>query len=205
LEKDAAELISAFIKSGKITGHDFSVSQQEQDKLENALAGMLQQAHYLGETYGRLMVDHTARAAYEEGTMILRDISIGRFFTRAKEIVSGIVGRIRDIVSGIFSKGGTTEEAEEAVDNLLDHLPDTIATTEIHTEVEDAVLETLKDNGTEQVEWICEPGACETCQDNEDQGLIDIGDSFSSGHDNPPAHPNCRCVTMIPLKDESDK
>jgi hypothetical protein len=33
----------------------------------------------------------------------------------------------------------------------------------------------------------------EICQDNEDEGPIPIGETFSSGDDAPPAHNNCRC------------
>lgn len=33
----------------------------------------------------------------------------------------------------------------------------------------------------------------EDCQENGDQGPIDLDESFASGDDAPPAHPNCRC------------
>ena len=39
------------------------------------------------------------------------------------------------------------------------------------------------------------------CQDNADDGPIDIDDQFSSGDDTVPAHPNCRCVVTFETDD----
>jgi SPP1 gp7 family putative phage head morphogenesis protein len=43
----------------------------------------------------------------------------------------------------------------------------------------------------------------EGCQDNEDEGPIDLEDDFPSGDSEPPAHPNCRCALVPHLPDES--
>lgn len=40
---------------------------------------------------------------------------------------------------------------------------------------------------------IAEPDCCEICQDCEDEGWIDQDAVFSSGDDEPPFHPNCKC------------
>jgi len=37
-------------------------------------------------------------------------------------------------------------------------------------------------------------GNCEDCEDNATDGDIDMDALFSSGHDEPPAHPNCTCT-----------
>ena len=44
--------------------------------------------------------------------------------------------------------------------------------------------------------WLTMGEACDVCQDNEDDGPIDLDDDFSSGDDAPPGHPNCRCVLL---------
>jgi hypothetical protein len=37
---------------------------------------------------------------------------------------------------------------------------------------------------------------CPICEENEEQGPIDLGDEFASGDDAPPAHPNCKCALV---------
>lgn len=41
--------------------------------------------------------------------------------------------------------------------------------------------------------WLAAADSCDDCIDNEDDGPIDMDDTFTTGDDSPPAHPNCRC------------
>jgi len=43
------------------------------------------------------------------------------------------------------------------------------------------------------LEGSSQSGSCETCDDNVDAGWIDSEDSYPSGDDGPPFHPNCTC------------
>jgi hypothetical protein len=48
----------------------------------------------------------------------------------------------------------------------------------------------------EQKRWIADATACETCQENEDLGWIDMDDVFLGVFgviDDAPAHPSCGC------------
>lgn len=49
-----------------------------------------------------------------------------------------------------------------------------------------------------QKEWILGPNPCEVCQANASQGPIGLDDSFDSGDDTAPSHPNCECA-VIPV------
>lgn len=42
--------------------------------------------------------------------------------------------------------------------------------------------------------WVTSDDPCPTCEDNADQGWIDADETFDSGDDEPPAHPNCECT-----------
>lgn len=53
-----------------------------------------------------------------------------------------------------------------------------------------------------QKEWYADAEACDECLDNMDDGPIDLDDTFSSGDDEPPAHPNCECSLNGYLPDE---
>lgn len=43
------------------------------------------------------------------------------------------------------------------------------------------------------------------CEENGDEGSIDLDDVFPSGDSEPPAHPNCRCSVSPVLLDEEDE
>jgi hypothetical protein len=144
-------------------------------------------------TYGKLMVDRQAQGAHENGTLILKDLGIVSFLKKAKDLVLGIVSRIRDTVSNVFSKGGDSSDAQETVTHMLEYLPVMAAATAIHTEVEDAVMDVFDDEEVEQVECVCEPDACQLCLDNQDAGPIKRGEEFPSGHKSSPFHFSCRC------------
>lgn len=194
MEKRAARLISELIKSGKIVAHDF-VLYGNWEETEQELAKILQQASGLGKQYGYAMIEHQERA------ISAKDVAIGTalylFLKRAKDIVSGIVGRVRDVVAQTIDDGGSVEDAQSAVDELLDSLPETVATTEIHTEVEQAVADVFEEKGVEMVECVCSPGACENCLANEEEGPIERDTAFETGDTLPPFHFRCRCI-MVP-------
>lgn len=165
--------------------------QGDQEQLEQELATLLQQASALGEQYGLAMIKHQERAISLGGGII------GRFLQRAKDIVFGIVGRVRDIVSNILGNGGTAEDAQDAVDNLLESMPEIVAETEVHAEIEQAVADVFEINGVGMIDWVTSPGACPLCETNEEAGPLPRGSSWPSGDERPPAHPSCKC-NLVP-------
>lgn len=51
--------------------------------------------------------------------------------------------------------------------------------------------------------WEPDEGACTICIANADQGAIELEDKFLSDDDAPPAHPNCECVLVPVVGDDS--
>lgn len=195
LEKQMSSLILSFLKSGKISSKNYTVAQDAQDKLEQELAQCLQQANALGAQYGSAMVKH------QEASLAAKMAALAYFLKRAKNLAVGLIGRVRDAVSKVFSDGGTVSDAEEAVTHVLDYLPDQASATAIHAEVEDAVMAVFDDEDIEEVEVVCEPGACQMCLENQDAGPIKRGEEFPSGHTSSPFHNCCRC-NVVPSKGE---
>jgi hypothetical protein len=68
----------------------------------------------------------------------------------------------------------------------------TIATTEMNSAMSIASMDTYRENGVEQVEWIGLE-ACDYCQDNIDASPLPVGEEFPTGDTEPPGHANCRC------------
>ena len=52
--------------------------------------------------------------------------------------------------------------------------------------------------------WYPDEGACPICLANADDGSIDLDADFSSGDDAPPAHPNCECVLIPEVEEETE-
>lgn len=90
-------------------------------------------------------------------------------------------------------------------DDISNYRGDMIARTETANAMGSGNLATMQENNVEQIEWVTAGGnPCPICQDNEDASPIDVGDSFPSGDDSEPAHPNCECYTQGVLVDPED-
>ena len=79
---------------------------------------------------------------------------------------------------------------------LLRDRRETIARTEQRQATEEGMNEIAKARGAQ---WKISISAgddlvSDICEDNEAQGYIPIDQAFSSGHDTPTYHPNCRCT-----------
>ena len=70
----------------------------------------------------------------------------------------------------------------------------TIAITEQNRAMSFSSIERYKEAGLQKMEWaVSDP--CNICAKNEGQ-VIQIGQTFASGDQQPPAHPHCRCVLL---------
>lgn len=97
------------------------------------------------------------------------------------------------------SYGKTAQEIRESFDGMTRQRSITIATNEVGNAYEQGNMEfaqSLKDNGITMVKQWNTSGddlVSEICQMNEDEGPIPINQYHQSGHQQPLAHPNCRC------------
>lgn len=132
-----------------------------------------------------------------------RAISLGGtrdLLNRAKSIVAGILDHVREAISNALDNGDDLGDGLSQADivgmtmnDLIESMPELIAETETVGVIESAVLNTLKDGGVQQMQWLCEPDACEDCQHLADSDPVDVNEEFEGGVDGPPLHPHCRC------------
>jgi hypothetical protein len=84
---------------------------------------------------------------------------------------------------------------------------DLIARTEVGNANSQGALQGMKgarDIGVSiKKSWLASAGCCDDCQDNEDEGPIDLDEDFPSGDNAPLAHPNCGCVLVSEIGDDS--
>lgn len=63
----------------------------------------------------------------------------------------------------------------------------------------------LIDPATTTKEWVAEADACDDCAELDTEQVL-LDDSFSSGDEMPPAHPNCRCsAVLVPDGEPTEK
>ena len=79
----------------------------------------------------------------------------------------------------------------------------TIAITETNRVSSYAAMETYKEFGLEQHEWL-PINPCDVCALN-DGAVVNIGSPFPSGVTQPPQHPNCRCALIPVIPDMSEQ
>lgn len=83
---------------------------------------------------------------------------------------------------------------------------DTIARTEMKTADSEGAMAGWKASGLKmKKEWVrsADESECDICEANEAQGPIDLNDTFESGDETSPAHPNCECA-VLPVIDEEN-
>lgn len=134
---------------------------------------------------------------------------------RAAELVTDIEDSTRDELRGIIARG---IDAGATRDDILEEIEGSrlfsedraalIADTEIRMANGQGRLEgyrAARDAGVKLKKvWVTDGDPCPSCQENEDAGPIDLDESFPSGDDIDPAHPNCYCSTTTEIEEEDD-
>ena len=92
--------------------------------------------------------------------------------------------------------GAVAQAIKGRFGNFSVHRANMIAHTEMGNAMSLGARERAESLGSQQKEWIAvgDERTSEECMTNMAQGRIPVGQSFSSGHDQPLAHPLCRCA-----------
>jgi phosphohistidine phosphatase len=106
--------------------------------------------------------------------------------------------RLRNAVADAWDAGGSFDQITGAIQDTMEGFSDFRAEMIAQTEANDAYnagRSAMADElGMEEKSWETQSGnPCDVCLGNEGDGWIDIGEDFSSGDDEPTAHPNCEC------------
>ncbi len=174
------------------------------EALEVKLANMTTSAYLSGDvdmvTWGRtaggLPIPY-------EGPPMDRAVSFAK--ARSAELVKGLDDetrrRMATVISGaIQDKTGLPKLAQaihKHFEDMRNYRSLMIARTETANALEQAFMDRAEDMGVDMKEWVTfDP--CEICEQNEREGVVPLHHVFSSGHERPPAHPNCRCA-LVPV------
>lgn len=131
-----------------------------------------------------------------EASDLLKDKGFQALLRAAGISVKGISDTTLDQMGTLLAEGADRGDSIDTIaGSLLDLIdnPDRaylIANTEINRAVSDSSLDTFREMGLTQWEWLVSDGACPECQEMADSGPIDLSDDA----DQPPLHPGCRCA-----------
>lgn len=105
--------------------------------------------------------------------------------------------RLAQVISeGIEQKRGIpglASDIRKEFDDMTKRRAEMIARTETNDALSQAFMDRAHDMNITGKEWVT-ADPCEICAGNEAEGIVPIDHIFSSGHERPPAHPNCRCA-----------
>jgi len=110
--------------------------------------------------------------------------------------------RLAQVISeGIESKSGIpklSRNIRSEFRHMKRYRSEMIARTETNDALSQAFMDRAHDMKIDGKEWVTSD-PCEICEENEAEGVVPIDHVFSSGHERPPAHPNCVCA-LAPAK-----
>lgn len=118
---------------------------------------------------------------------------------------------IRADIEQAINEGWSTDKLKDTLSEnyaFSDSRAETIARTEIAKADMEGNMAAYRASGVVMgKEWVLgnegDGIECDECMANAAQGPIDLNESFNSGDDAPPLHPNCRC-TVIPVLMETE-
>ncbi len=145
-----------------------------------------------------------------------RAIAVAR--ERAADMVTQITESTRNDLRIIISSGIDSQLTRDDIADLIQSTdPDVfsqdraqlIAATEMRIANGEGALAGMQEVAAlgvdVQKEWLPDAEPCEICQGNADQGPIPLDESFESGDDTTPAHPNCMCTLISFINQQGEQ
>lgn len=161
-------------------------SHGDKEACVQTLVSILEQAQAIGHA-------HVAQEEPQE-----RAIAWGGKFqdllSSAWNIVNHFVNRIAQWFTG--QQASDEPITEEAIVEKVDSLAGQVASVEVHAAIEEDIVRELTLAGVKKVKSVCEPDACQDCQDKAAADPVSIDE-----YEPPPYHGRCRCGT-IPADEE---
>ena len=123
------------------------------------------------------------------------------------QITDGTREMLRSDVTTAMQEGWSNDRlSDELQDNYAfsEERADMIARTETARADAQGNLAGYKASGqVESKEWLTAPDCCDECQEIDGE-IVGLDETFSTGDDGPPLHPNCRCSVLPVLIEESE-
>lgn len=111
-----------------------------------------------------------------------------------KGLVDTSIERIGNSIADSLAKGDSPDTAAKAVAEVVEDTSrsESIANTEYARAMTASSMDTYKEAGVKELEWMAEGDACPECEENEAASPLPTGDEWPNG--DVPVHTNCRCA-----------
>lgn len=183
------------VEASDLDGWDWDWWERYGDDVIEELARVFELAALAAEPNASvpLMQLEAASWARQRGAQLLRldgEASLVRFTQR----------RVRELVAQAIENGDSLQALARTLRQdfaFSTERATTIARTESATALGQGAKRASISQGRNEKRWMTQGDDhvdSPQCASNAGQGWIKLGDSFQSGHDTIPAHPNCRCV-----------
>lgn len=119
-----------------------------------------------------------------------------------REIDATTREKLSEIVADLGGKGDSEDQINDAIKaqfrDWQKQRSESIAEYEVSTAYHNGMSDTAdgyaqSTGASVEKQWSADPDACPICEENAELEWIPIDQSFPSGVDEPPQHPNCRC------------
>ncbi len=107
--------------------------------------------------------------------------------------IKGVINK--DVAKGVTDLGQIKKDIGFLLSDQKAWKVDQIAQTEVSWAYGEASYKTYEQNKVEKVQWLCGAAPCEICAGNAGQ-IVQIGQTFNSGHTHEPVHPHCKCSVL---------
>lgn len=104
------------------------------------------------------------------------------------------IDRIGTAISEGLASGDSVQTVGKDIRDVLEDpaRAETIANTEYARSMTTASMDTYRENGVQEKEWLAEGDACPECEENEAASPLPLDEEWPNG--DVPAHPDCRCA-----------
>lgn len=141
-----------------------------------------------------------------ESSSLIQDVARNKVAELVTRINDSTRDRVRNSIATSLELGEDHTDAVHRLKGVIDDTKraGTIARTETVNAYGVGLNEFGNASGAVGKEWQAVSGACPLCEPNQDEGMIPMGELFSSGDETPAAHPNCRCGLRLVYQAELD-
>jgi SPP1 gp7 family putative phage head morphogenesis protein len=135
-----------------------------------------------------------------DGMIVHLEDLLDRYGVTISGIAEGRRDELADVLADGLERGESPQTIATALRGIVDD-PDwtmTVAWTETNRAQSSAALDRYRIAGKTGKEWFTahDQRVCPSCLGNQNEGVIPLDQSFSSGDQAPPAHPRCRCAPL---------
>lgn len=159
---------------------------------------------YLANRGGQAFLDKTRTLGAPIQTFNLTNFELlGGLASRQELLIKGIDNTTKNWLASKIVRGKKKKLTDREIANQIrKKIPETyayrseaIVRTEMAEIVNSTELEAARRNEATHKSWsIAGANICPICEGNAGEGKRGINDTFSSGHERPPAHPYCKCL-----------